>query len=212
MTDRPWKEQFVTIPVEGEGLVLEGVWQAGEERAAVVAPPHPEFGGSLDNPVVNEIAYALYTEGFASLRFNWRGVGGSQGRISGDPTAAEVDYEAALSHLHQTLQVPITAAGYSFGAATAVRLALRDPRIRRVILVAPPARMIESLPLADLALPVRVIAGAEDPYAPAAALADALDPVPDGDLKLIPDVDHFFASGGLAELNELVRAAVSPRA
>lgn len=211
MSIRAWKEQSVTIPVESEGLVLEGVWQVGDERAAVVAPPHPEFGGSLDNPVVNEIAYALFTEGFASLRFNWRGVGGSQGRVTGDPTSAEVDYEAALSHLHQTLQVPITAAGYSFGAATALRLALRDQRVRRVVAVAPPVRMIESLPLADLSIPIRVIAGAEDPHAPSAELARALDPIGDSALELIPDVDHFFASGGLAELCELVRAAVAVR-
>ena len=72
-----WREQATAVRVPKDELVLEAAWQSGDDRAAVVAPPHPEYGGSLDNPVVNELAYALYQEGFASLRFNWRGVGAS---------------------------------------------------------------------------------------------------------------------------------------
>ena len=71
---------MVTVPVEDEGLVLEGVWQNGD-RGAVVAPPHPLYGGSFDNPVVNEIAYALHRLGQASLRVHWRGVGASPGGL-----------------------------------------------------------------------------------------------------------------------------------
>jgi hypothetical protein len=79
----PWHEQAVTIPLAAQGLVLEAVWQAGDHKGAVIAPPHPEYGGSLDSPVVNEIAYGLHREGYASLRFNWRGVGASSATWSG---------------------------------------------------------------------------------------------------------------------------------
>jgi alpha/beta superfamily hydrolase len=106
-----WKEQATTIPVEVEGLVLEGLWQSGPDRGAVIAPPHPEYGGSLENPVVSELAYAAHQAGYASLRFNWRGVGGSQGRISGDAGAAEADYRAALEHLARTVPGPFVGAG-----------------------------------------------------------------------------------------------------
>ncbi len=55
-----WHEQAVTVSVEADGLVLDGIWQAGRERAAVIAPPHPLFGGSFEHPVLNELAFALY--------------------------------------------------------------------------------------------------------------------------------------------------------
>ena len=81
---------------------------------AVVAPPHPLMGGSLDNP------------GCRPLRFNWRGVGASTGAASDDLGAALADYRAALEHL-VSLDAPadasVVAAGYSFGAVAAVHAA-----------------------------------------------------------------------------------------
>ena len=195
-----WHEQAVTIPLGGQALVLDGVWQKGEGRVAVVAPPHPEYGGNLDHPVVNEIAHALYRRGYASLRFNWRGVGGSQGRVSGDPAAAEADYTAALDHVEQTLDAPIIAAGYSFGAATALRVALYDRRIRRLLLVAPPLAMLESLAVDGLAVPLHIVVGERDTYAPPDRLADWAESLPGAALRVIPGADHFFATSGLAEL------------
>ena len=97
----PWKEQMATIPVPGEDLVLEAVWQGGHRRGAVVAPPHPVYGGSLDHPVCNELAYGLWRAGWSSLRFNWRGVGASQGQVSGEPGPAERDYRAAVEQISQ---------------------------------------------------------------------------------------------------------------
>src|SRR5262245_15907211 len=123
-----WKEQMSPVPVPGTHLVLEGVWQKGSGRGAVIAPPHPEYGGSLENPVVSELAYGLYKAGIASLRFNWRGVGASQGSRTGDWAAAEADYLAAVEQVATTTGSPVLAAGYSFGAATALRVALRDSR------------------------------------------------------------------------------------
>ena len=94
-----WRQRGVTVPVEGEGIALEGVWLPGENRTGVIAPAHPELSGSLDNPVASELAYAFTKAGFASLLFNWRGVGASEGQVTGDPAAAEADFRAALEHL-----------------------------------------------------------------------------------------------------------------
>ena len=107
-----WKEQMVPIVVPGAGLTLEGVWQKGEGRGAVIAPPHPEYGGSLEHPVISELAYALYKAGVASLRFNWRGVGASQGVTSGEASAADEDYLAAVEQVFETTRSPV------IGAAT----------------------------------------------------------------------------------------------
>jgi len=197
------------IAVPGSGLVLEGVWQKGAGRGAVIAPPHPLYGGSLEHPVVSELAYGLYKAGIASLRFNWRGVGGSQGRITGDWAAAEDDYLAALEQVASTLPPPVIAAGYSFGAAAALRVGLKDPRVSELLLVAPPAGMIESLPLDTFRGPIHVIVGGRDEFAPLDELSTLLEGLPNANLDVIPKADHFFGAQGLAELAELARGAVS---
>ena len=201
-----WKEQAVVFPA-GDDLVLEGVWQSGADRGAVVAPPHPEYGGSLENPVVNEIAFGLYQSGVASLRFNWRGVGASQGSVSGDPAAADTDYAAALEHVARSVNGPLIGAGYSFGAAAALRSALVDPRVHGLMLVAPPVMMIESLDLSKFDHPLYVIIGAEDSYAPADRISELVSGVPRGQLEVILRADHFFVSAGLGELARLVQGA-----
>ena len=203
-----WKELPVAIPVAADGLALDGLWQPGSGRGAVIAPPHPEYGGSLDHPVVSEIAHALYRRGYASLRFNWRGVGASQGRLTGDPAAAAADYAAALDHVERTLDAPIIGAGYSFGAATVLRVALRDPRLRSLLLVAPPLSMIRKLPIADYGGPLRVIVGSEDAYARPAELSEVLAPLANARLEVIHRADHFFGSGGLGELQRVARASL----
>ena len=203
-----WKEQAITIPVASEDLVLEGVWQVGGARGAVIAPPHPLYGGSLDHPVVNELAYALYCAGFASVRFNWRGVGASQGASSGDALVAGRDYRAALEQLAASVDGPLLAAGYSFGAAAALRVALGDQRVCSLILVAPPLAMIRELPLEKFERPLHVVVGQDDTFAPVAELSEIVAQLPSARLEVIPKTDHFFARG-LAELSELVRTAVA---
>jgi hypothetical protein len=203
-----WKEQAVTVGVREDGIVLEALWQAGGPRGAVIAPPHPLYGGSLDNPVVSEIAYGLHRAGVASLRFNWRGVGASQGEATADPGAAERDYRAALAQVAGTVDGALIGAGYSFGAATAVRVALADARLRALVLVAPPAQMIDTLPLERFDGPLCAIVGSDDRIAPLAPLSARFERLPNARLEVIPGVDHFFQTGGLADLAELVRTAV----
>ena len=197
---------MVAVPIEDEGMVLEGVWQSGSGRGAVVAPPHPLYGGSFENPVVNEIAYALYQTGCPSLRFNWRGVGASQGAATSDPGVAERDCLAAIQHVVATVGAPVTAAGYSFGAATALRLALRDDRLSDLVLVAPPIEMIRSLDIERFEGPIRVLAGMHDDLAPVDQLSELFSSLPNVRVDVIPEADHFFAQSGLSELSTALQA------
>src|SRR4029453_2740548 len=96
-------------PEEG---VLEGVNQAGRAgnpQGSGIPPPHPLYGGGMDSPLGNEIAWASARAGIAAVRFNWRGVGASTGCASGDARDADADYNAALAHMAETAAGKIVA-------------------------------------------------------------------------------------------------------
>jgi alpha/beta superfamily hydrolase len=200
-------DKMIAIAMPGEEWALEGIYSgvAGAESGAVVAPPHPLYGGSMDSPVVAEIVWACQGAGHSCARFNWRGVGASGGTPSGEPAHADADYAAALAYLEECVPGAIVAAGYSFGAVAAVRAALASPRVRRLLLVAPPPALLEADALARFRGRTLVVVGSADEIAPAAALAERLGDDARRRLELIPGADHFFASG-LADISRLARA------
>jgi hypothetical protein len=212
---RKREERSVAIPLEDGEAVLEGIFIAGPDDDAVgvvVAAPHPLYGGSMDSLVVNEIAYAARSAGLASLRFNWRGVGASAGAASGEAADADADYRAALCQLALTLPGALVAAGYSFGAASAARVAAAEARVRRLLLVAPPPGMLDVDALASFGGSVLLVAGGADSLAPAAELERIAAALPSGSFAAIPEADHFFGAG-LAQLGRVTadwfqRAAV----
>jgi hypothetical protein len=193
------EERAVTILLEGdEGIALDGLYMAGSDPDAggvVIAPPHPLYGGSMDSPVVSEIAWACARAGLASLRFNWRGVGASGGISSGDAEHARADYAAALEQLASTAPGRLLAAGYSFGAAAAVRAAASDPRVRGLVLVAPPPALLDRTALEARPRDVLVITGEHDAIAPAAALEAITHELSSACFVAIEEADHFFGAG-----------------
>jgi uncharacterized protein len=199
-------DKMIAIAMPGEEWALEGIYSgvAGADSGAVVAPPHPLYGGSMDSPVVAELVWACQSAGYASARFNWRGVGASGGEPSGESADADADYAAALAYLEETVDGAIVAAGYSFGAAAAVRVALQSPRVRRLLLVAPPPALLDADALARFRGRTLVVVGSQDSFAPTAELAERLGGDSRRALAVIPGADHFFASG-LAEISRLAR-------
>jgi len=215
-------ERMVAIawpPGAAQGLALEGLHlppaagAAGAEAplaGAVIAPPHPLYGGSMENPVVSELAVAAARAGLASLRFNWRGVGASPGRASGDAEDARADYGAALAHLAEGVDGTLVACGYSFGACAAVaatRIGEGAPpylvRVRRLLLVAPPPSLLDAGALRAFRGEVLVVAAERDAIAPPSALEALAGSLGRGAFELVPEADHFFGAG----LPELGRAA-----
>ena len=192
------------IPVPEAGINLEATLGKGQLGAAVIAPPHPLHGGSLDNPVVEALAEGFTRAEVAPLCFNFRGTGESSGEASGAARDADTDYRAAFARLVDRHPGPYYAGGYSFGAASAIRVAGGDPRIARLFLVAPPLAMIDRKALANVRGSVSLIIGDNDEYTPRAELERALEPFPNLRLHLLPGVDHFFSSGGLDELTQLI--------
>jgi uncharacterized protein len=199
------QERMVTVARrDAPEETLEAIYLAGAPGApggAVLAPPHPLYGGSLESPVLTELAFACTKAGLASLRFNWRGVGASAGRPSGAAADADADYGAALDHLAETVAGPLVAGGYSFGSAAAVRAAAA-PRVEKLILVAPPPQLVAPEAIAASARRALVLVGEYDTLAPARALDAAFARAPNVALHVIPHADHFFAEG-LGELGRL---------
>jgi alpha/beta superfamily hydrolase len=173
---------------------------------ALVAHPHPLYGGNLDNKVVYTLARALVELGCVALRPNFRGVGESEGHH--DAGRGEVDdLAAALEWGAQRFgTLPVSLAGYSFGAAVLTHLAAR-----LVDAGTPPARMVLVGPAitggrARSAVPrgTLVIHGESDDTIPLAAVLDWARPQ-DLPVVVIPGADHFFHSR-LAPLRSLVRS------
>ena len=193
-------ERAVTIPLEGGPDALEGIYVAGRSGGAVIAPPHPLYGGSMDSPVLNELAWACSQRGLASLRFNWRGVGASARTPSGTATDADADYTSALEHLKQTLPGSLLACGYSFGAGAAVRAGTREPLVDRLVLVSPPPALLEPRDLEDFDGGILILTGEADAIAPPGPLEALRVSLGAVRLEVVPEADHFFGSG-LAEIS-----------
>lgn len=182
------------------GPRLEGRFTPGSSAGAgaVVAPPHPLYGGTMSNPVVVAVAAGFTEVGVATLAFNYRGTEASEGHPTDDPAAAEDDYSGALEALAGRVPGPYLAAGYSFGARTALAVAAGEPRVRGAVLVAPPVDLVGPDDLVAFTGPVLVIVGDRDAYAPLNRLHAWLAARPDATLEVIEGADHFFGSGTAA--------------
>jgi alpha/beta superfamily hydrolase len=168
--------------------------QVPEPRAACAfCHPHPLYGGTMKSSIVFRAARGLQAAGVAVLRFNFRGVGRSAGVHDG-AGAEEADLAAALDHLAERLpSAELWAGGFSFGARMAAGLALRDARIRRLVLVALPVRRFDPAPLRALATPGLLLLADEDAFGRPADVRALLPELEQRmELDSIPGADHFF--------------------
>ena len=122
---------------------LQGRYQAGpdgDSPIAIVLHPNPEMGGTMNNRVVYNLFQTFHRRGFSVLRFNFRGVGRSQGEYDGgigelSDAASALDWMQSFNANARECWV----AGYSFGAWVSMQLLMRRPEISSFISVAPPA-------------------------------------------------------------------------
>jgi alpha/beta superfamily hydrolase len=166
---------------------------AGAARGAVVCHPHPQYGGAMDNNVVVAVCEALQAAGVATLRFNFRGVGGSQGSYA-DGRGEVDDARQAVAFLRGHLaNGDITLAGYSFGAMMALLAGHDAGDVSRLVAIAPPVAMFDLGFLKGCHRPKLVVAGDRDQYCPLAELEAQLTTVAEPkSLVRIAGADHFF--------------------
>jgi uncharacterized protein len=171
---------------------------------ALVAHPHPLYGGTLDNKVVQTLARAFVDLGYASVRANFRGVGASEGLH--DAGVGEVDDLAAvLGHAQAEFGAgPAVLAGFSFGAAMQLHLARRlgAAQLARVVLVGVAVGRLDAPAAPKGAL---VIHGERDETVPLGAVLDWARPQ-DLPIVVVPGADHFFHRR-LHTLRDIVRGA-----
>jgi alpha/beta superfamily hydrolase len=157
--------------------------KAASRGAALIAHPHPLFGGTLDNKVAQTLARAFVDLGYEAWRPNFRGVGESEGKH--DEGRGEVeDLFAVYKNISNE---KIVLAGFSFGAAMQVLLSQRVAAERIVLVgVAVTGRQLPNVPAATL-----VIHGEEDTTVPLAAVLDWARPQ-ELPVTIVPGADHFF--------------------
>ncbi len=189
-----------SLHLEGPAGRLEALLNAGDESpryAAVVTHPHPLFGGTMHNKVVFHAMKALNGFGVPVLRFNFRGVGASQGQHDNGYGEVE-DVRTAIEYMKRKFERPIIFAGFSFGASTGMRAACPDNDVHAAISIGTPMRADDRVYqyrfLENCGKPKLFISGERDQFATPKQLADLVERVPEPKrLVLIPEADHFFA-------------------
>jgi alpha/beta superfamily hydrolase len=183
------------ITFRTDDLTLEGVLHepigADSFPAVAVCHPHPLYGGDMHNGVVVSVCNALTARGIAALRFNFRGVGRSEGSHGGG-TAERDDARAAITYLQALGSAEargIGLAGYSFGAAVALSAAVP---VRALAAVSSPFAGLDiSSTQADI--PVLLVAGDRDEFADSARLEKMAESAgPRVRAVIVPGADHFW--------------------
>ncbi|HEY6987407.1 MAG TPA: alpha/beta fold hydrolase [Bryobacteraceae bacterium] len=175
-----------------EGL-LEEPENAEPREAAVVCHPHPQFGGTMHNKVVYRLARGLRKAGCVVLRFNYRGVNLSEGEYD-DGIGETDDARVALRELQGRYPgLPLLAAGFSFGARVALRLASQEAGVARVIAAGFPTRIAERDFTYQVRVPKYFIHSTHDEFGPQPALQEFFASLPEPkSLGWIEAGDHFF--------------------
>ena len=181
------------------GLSLEGILAVPEGMGpfptVIVCHPHPLYGGSMDNNVVDSLSETLTQASLVSFKFNFRGVGRSQGE-SGQGIGEQEDVEAAISFISTVKEVDakrIGLAGYSAGAGFAFPVGFNDARIKALAAVSPPLPMFDFNFLKRCLKPKLLILGSRDTFIPTDQFLEFCQRLPEPkEYESIEGADHFW--------------------
>jgi uncharacterized protein len=199
--------------LDGPAGKLEALLEEPETdpaEIAVACHPHPLYGGTMHNKVVYRLARGLRETGTVVLRFNFRGVGASEG-THGHGAGELEDARAALAWLRRRYPgLPVALAGFSFGARTILQAGCSAQGAARLIAAGYPTRFGTLGLLETCRAPKHFLQSTHDEYGPREALEQLVASLPEPkSLTFIESRDHFFA-GGLEAFEKAVKALPRP--
>jgi hypothetical protein len=203
-------------PFEIEGpagrleALLEDPGRYGPDAVGIACHPHPLDQGTLRNKVVHTLARAYNELGLPALRFNFRGVGRSEGRY-GALEGETADAHATVAWARERWPgVPIWIGGFSFGALVAFRVASEAPSIGRLVTIAPPVQRFALPEVRRPECPWLIVQGSRDEIVDCKAVrawAGRFSPTPE--LVVLEGAGHFF-HGRLTGLRETLVRKLGP--
>ncbi len=172
---------------------LEGLIQKMPgDKGVVITHPHSLYGGTMHNNVVESLVHVYKQKGYTTLRFNFRGVGRSQGEYDQGQGEQE-DVKSALEFLSEDGKKVLNIAGYSFGAWVNGLAGLKENTVQRMIMVSPPVTLLDFGPMPLTPQLELVIAGSRDQIAPVELIENMLPNWnPRATLEVIEGADHFY--------------------
>lgn len=207
------------VIINGPEGRLEGRYTHGQSENAPIAlflHPHPQHGGTMNNRVVYEMYHTFAKRGFSCLRFNFRGVGRSQGVFSRgegelSDAATALDWLQTYNENARTCWI----AGFSFGAWIGMQLLMRRPEIDGFISVAPPANLYDFTFLAPCPSSGLIVQGDSDEIVPHEQVGKLVDKLRAQkgiaiNYNVLPDTNHFF-TGKVDDLTTIVRDYLDTR-
>lgn len=182
-----------SVLFESGDLKLEGLLDRGESDAGVVIThPHPQYGGTMHNNVVESLVKAYGKAGYTTLRFNFRGMGRSEGHYD-EGVGEQVDVACAVAYLKNLGLNAVDLAGYSFGAWVNAQAVQDLHDVSRMIMVSPPVNFMD-FSFLELTPKIRlIITGSRDDIAPPDMIQKMLPGWnQDSDFHIIQGADHFY--------------------
>ncbi len=187
-----------------DGYEIEGRLEKNHgKKGVVVTHPHPLYGGNMYNDVVESILRAYLEKNYTTLRFNFRGVEGSQGTHD-NGIGEQNDVLNAIEYLENLGISHIDLAGYSFGAWINATASSSGANINNLVLVSPPVGFIDFTSITAIPRLKLVISGSRDDIAPAEVIQDLISEWNTKALfEVIPEADHFY-TGYLDKLSSIL--------
>jgi hypothetical protein len=182
------------IDLHSQAGRLEALYrQIDEPRGiAVVCHPHPLHGGTLHNKVVFRASRGLERQDIATLRFNFRGAGASQGRHD-DGNGEQHDVEAAIDWMQGRHKgAKLFLAGFSFGAWVASRVAWSRDDVAAMVLIGSPVNKYDMNYLRHAPQPILFLHGSDDEFGDVDKLAKIVEGCRNAELIVVNGADHFF--------------------
>ncbi len=194
VTIKTEKVAFRSGPLQLEGIVYLPE-KTGRLPAVVVCHPHPQYGGSMDNNVVDSISDSLIAADIIAFKFNFRGVGESQGSFDNGRGETD-DVRAAIVYLsnHEKADpARLGLAGYSAGSAWGLTAACGDERIKALAAISPPISMFNFDCLSSCTKPKLMISGNDDQLIPSTPFLSFCRHLPEPqECYLIEGADHIW--------------------